>query len=207
MKATKTEKRIENQKINHPKKGSIIKVEPIRRTKDINLIKKNLQDKPLDYAYFMVGINTALRASDILNLKINQIKDLKPGDKLTIREKKTKKLKNQTFNQNAVNAIQNALKCRVYQDDDYLFTGQRGQWQVPTATNKVKQWCRDINLQGNYGSHSLRKTWAYHARGGENAAPTFIIMQALNHSSEKETLKYLCIEPKEVDDAFMGHGL
>ena len=33
---------------NHPKKGSHLTVEPIRKVKDIKLIKKLLSDKPLD---------------------------------------------------------------------------------------------------------------------------------------------------------------
>ena len=49
--------------------GSKIKVEPIRKKKDINLIKKLLSDKPLDQALFTVGINTNLRASDLLALQ------------------------------------------------------------------------------------------------------------------------------------------
>ena len=34
----------------------------------------------------------------------------------------------------------------------------------PTVNQKVKSWCRTINLKGNFGSHSLRKTWGYHQR-------------------------------------------
>lgn len=53
---------------NHPKKGSTIKVEPISDLKDIKLIKKLLRDKPRDYCLFTVGINTNLRASDLIRI-------------------------------------------------------------------------------------------------------------------------------------------
>ncbi len=36
---------------NYPKQGSTIKVEPIKRLKDINTIKKLLADHPRNYAY------------------------------------------------------------------------------------------------------------------------------------------------------------
>ena len=78
-------KKIKNP--NHPKKGSTIKVEPIRRLKDIETIKKLLADKPRDLALFTVGINTNLRASDLLNLKVYQVRNLKPNDEIEIKEK------------------------------------------------------------------------------------------------------------------------
>lgn len=53
---------------NHPKKGSTIKVDPIRKLKDIKAIKKLLANKPRDLALFTIGINTNLRASDLLRL-------------------------------------------------------------------------------------------------------------------------------------------
>ncbi|GAG40955.1 unnamed protein product, partial [marine sediment metagenome] len=71
---------------NHPKKGSKIKVEPIKRLEDIRTIKKVLADKPRDLALFTVGINTNLRASDLLQIKVGQVRDLKPNDEIEIRE-------------------------------------------------------------------------------------------------------------------------
>ena len=76
---------------NHPKMGSTTKVDPIKSTKHIQTIKKLLADKQLDFALFTVGINTNLRASDLLRIKVAQVKDLKPNDEISINEKKTKK--------------------------------------------------------------------------------------------------------------------
>jgi hypothetical protein len=61
--------------LNHPKKGDKIKVEPIKSEKDIRNIKKHLVDKPRDLAIFILGINTNLRASDLLKITIEH-KDL-----------------------------------------------------------------------------------------------------------------------------------
>ena len=54
---------------NHPKKGSAIKVEPIRDKKAIDRIKKQLRDSPRDLCLFILGINTAYRANELLAIK------------------------------------------------------------------------------------------------------------------------------------------
>jgi len=77
------------QNINHPKKGSQIKVEPIREQKDIKAIKKLLEGNPVYYALFIVGINTNLRASDLLRIRAGQVRGLKPMDEIELKEKKT----------------------------------------------------------------------------------------------------------------------
>jgi len=57
------------QNCNHPKKGDMIRVQPITNIKNLKAIKKLLADKPRDLALFTVGINTNLRASDLLQIK------------------------------------------------------------------------------------------------------------------------------------------
>lgn len=105
-----------------------------------------------------------LRAGDLLQIKAGQVRHLKPMDEIELREQKTGKLRRITLNKASVDAIMQLLKLRPYQDSDTLFIGQRGPLTVPSIHRLVKSWCRAINLQGNYGSHSLRKTWGYHQR-------------------------------------------
>lgn len=186
---------------NHPKKGSTIKVNPITKLKDIDTIKKLLADKPLDYAIFVVGINTALRASDLLNLKVFQVKNLKIDDSIVVIERKTKKERRITFNRNVITAIQKLLNSHSYDDMDHLFKGQRGTLTVPTINAKVKAWCKSINLKGNFGSHTLRKTFGYHQRVTFKVdLPT--IQQCFGHHYQKETLIYLCIQPAEIKNMY-----
>jgi len=187
---------------NHPKKGSTIKVDPIKKLKDIKAIKKILTNKPRDLALFTIGINTNLRASDLLRLKVSHVKDLKAGDTVEIKEKKTGKARRITLNKTCINAIQNLLTSKQYQDDNYLFQSQRRHvLTVPSVHKLVKSWCSEINLKGNYGSHTLRKTWGYHQR------VTFGVdlprlMVCFNHSTQKQTLDYLCIQPEEIKDVY-----
>jgi len=76
---------------NHPKKGSKTRVDPIRSAKDVKSISKLLKDNPRDRLLFIMGINNGLRAGDLLKLKVSNVRDLKVGDYLKIRESKTGK--------------------------------------------------------------------------------------------------------------------
>jgi integrase len=98
-------------------------------------------------------------------------------------------------------AVQQLLASRPCDDAEHLFTGQRGPLTVPSVHRLVKGWCRMINLKGNYGSHTLRKTWGYHQR------VTFGVdiprlMVCFNHSTQKQTLDYLCVTPQEIRDVY-----
>ena len=188
---------------NHPKKNSSIKVEPIRELRDIKSIKKLLADNPRDLCLFTLGINTNLRASDLLRITAGQVRHLQAGDEFTLKEKKTGKERRITLNKAAVTAIQHLLTIKSLADNDPLFFSQRGKvLTVPSVNRLVKSWCRAINLPGNYGSHTLRKTFGYHQRVQLNTGvPELMVM--FNHSSQKQTLDYLCIQPDEIRNAYM----
>jgi integrase len=189
------------QNYNSPGAGSSIKVDPIRRLKDIDSIKKILADHPRNSALFTIGINTNLRASDLLRIRVGQVRDLKPGDEIEIKEKKTGKSRRITLNKACTQAIQRLLASRPYEDADPLFLGQRGPLTVPSVHFLVKSWCRSINLRGNYGSHSLRKTFGYHQRVTFGTdLPT--LMEIFNHSTQKQTLAYLCVQPGEIKQVY-----
>jgi integrase len=191
------------QNFNRPAKGSSIKVDPIKDLKDIKAIKKLLADKPRDLCLFTLGINTNLRASDILNIKVGQVKGLKAGDELEIREKKTGKLKRITLNKAVISSIQALLSSSEYIDKDHLFKGQRGVLTVPSVNRLVKQWCASINLRGNFGSHTLRKTFGYHQRVSHGVGLPEL-MTVFNHSTQRQTLSYLCVQPDEVRNIYLN---
>jgi integrase len=194
-----------SQADNHPRLGSSIRVEPIRSQKDINLIRKILSDIPRDLAIFTIGINTNLRASDLLSIKVGQVRHLKPGEHFTIREKKTGKLRTITINRSAHTIIVSLLSTMPeVQDDNWLFQSRKGggRMTVSYLSQMVKAWCQEINLRGNYGSHSLRKTWGYMMRTVHGVdIPT--LMTVFNHSTQKQTLAYLCIQPEEIHSCYM----
>ena len=185
---------------NHPRKGSTIKVEPIRHLKDIKAIKRLLQDSPRDFCLFTLGINTNLRASDLLAITAGMVRN---EEELVLKEKKTGKERRITLNTISQKAIQRLLDSRDYDDDDRLFQGQRGPLTVPTVNRLVKAWCKVINLKGNYGSHTLRKTFGYHQRVTfGRGLPE--LMTVFNHSTQKQTLDYLCVQPEEIKDIYLN---
>ncbi|MGB3213023.1 MAG: site-specific integrase [Desulforhopalus sp.] len=202
--ATAQRHKVKPSNPNHPKKGDQIRVDPIKDLKDIKTIKKQLKhNNPRDYCLFILGINTNLRASDLLSITVGRVRGLAPGDELILREKKTGKARRITLNESAIEAIQHLLlNDQILEDEDSLFKGQRGTLTVPSVNRLVKGWCRAINLKGNYGSHTLRKTFGYHQRVQLNTSiPELMVI--FNHSSQKQTLDYLCIQSEEIKDAYM----
>ena len=67
-------------------------VEPIRSPAKILAIKKNLkmENSPRNYLLFTIGVNSALRSSDLLGLKVSDVIDGKGDikDYLYVRVKK-----------------------------------------------------------------------------------------------------------------------
>jgi integrase len=162
-----------------PAPGSSIKVQPIRLKKDIETIKNNLADRPRDLCLFVLGINTAL----------------------DLRQSKTKAYRQVTMNRRAIGAIQGLLGSRSFEPEEFLFFSRWGdRLGVPEVSRKVKGWCRDIRLDGNYGSHSLRKTWGFwqYKRG----TPIPLLMEAFGHQTQRQTMAYLGIQAMEVAQIF-----
>lgn len=194
---------------NHPKLGSSIRVEPVKDVKGIKRIKKLLEEKPRDSCLFTLGINTAYRANELLSITVGQVDYLRPGDILKLKQAKTKKSRDTTLNNAAVAVIDEWLKHHPNPNGDApLFPSQKGGvLTVPTVNNMVKEWCANAGLRGNYGSHTLRKTWGFHQlRQNTEINPQMvlpILMDAYGHSSQRQTLEYLCIQSDEVANLFM----
>ena len=190
---------------NHPKKGDRIKVDPIRKIKDIKAISKLTADNPRDHLLFLLGINNGLRAGDLIKLKVRDVRHLRVGDTLTIKESKTGKDNILVVNKTVYKALRNYLDTVQPDDKAFLFASRKGKGHIQSqAVSKlVKKWTRAINLKGNYGAHTLRKTWGYiqrtvHGVGFE------IICKRYNHSSPAVTMRYLGIQDKEVHATLMN---
>ncbi len=178
-----------------------------------------MSSKPRDYCLFVLGINTAFRASELLSIRVGQVRYLQPGDRIEVKQSKTKKYRSVTINPAAHRAIQNliadkerlAIKKKPplsLDDDAFLFTGQRGTaaLQVSTLNNMVKDWCERVRLKGNFGSHTLRKTWGFMQRKKQDT-PVPLLMQALGHSTQRQTMEYLCIREKEIENVYTAMEL
>lgn len=188
--------------LQEPDAAQQARVEPIRRLRDIKAIKVLIKDNPRNAALFTLGINTPLMPNELLHLKVQQVRNLSPGERVTVADEKSDKIKTIPINRISVLAIQALLETDTYEDEDFLFKSQRGNLVVPSLHRLVTKWCKTINLPGNFGSHTLRKTWGFHQNhsfGVEISRLTKIF----NHSSQKQTREYLGIEEPEETDIFL----
>src|SRR4030066_37853 len=113
--------------INRPQKGDCIKVEPVKTLEDIANIKKHLTKNPRDLAIWTLGTNTNLRASDIVALTVGQLKHLKGGDDLLLKEKKTGKHRHITINKTVHDTIQKLISTMPgVKDTSPLFQSRKG---------------------------------------------------------------------------------
>lgn len=182
-------------------------VEPIRDKKKIEDLKVYLRGKNLrDYVLFVVGINVALRVSDLLNLRWA---DLLKGNGKTFKsikliEGKTKKKRDIQLNKTSQKALRELLdSLDTYSMDDYVFKSRQGENMALTrqqALNILKNSAADVGIKENVGTHTLRKTWGYHA--WQKGFSPALIMETLNHSNLNMTKRYLGIRQDEINNLY-----
>jgi integrase len=184
-------------------------VEPIRDKKKIAQIKNLLrgQGRYRDLLLFVVGINTALRVSDLLTLQIGDFVDEngKIKARFRIQEAKRGKRNDVTINEAIEQVLTEYLAAYPVIPQDprnyVFFNSKTGNFsdhiKRAQAWNFISGICRDVGLTGNFGTHTLRKTWAYHARlAGVDLA---LIMHKLNHNSLEDTKRYIGITDDELE--------
>lgn len=182
---------------------------PIRNHEDIETIKQYFLGKEQyrNYALFVVGINTALRISDLLSLEWKNVYDFEKNTWtrcIEIIEKKTGKRNNIFLNQSTREALDlyKSTKESIVADDK-IFCNNRDRRQAITrnqAYSIIKEACNDCGIGGKISCHSLRKTFGYHA--WKNNVPEIMLMNIYNHSSFAITKCYLGIEQDDKDDVF-----
>jgi len=74
---------------------------------------------------------------------------------------------------------------------------------VSSVNNLVKTWCRAVNLQGNYGAHTLRKTFGYVQRT-KYGVGFEVVAKRFNHSNPRITMRYLGINDAEVNGILLN---
>jgi len=189
----------ETQRNNHPKKGSKTIVDPIKSLDDIARIKKSLINKPRDLLLFTLGINNGLRVGDILKLKVGDVRYLEVGEPFYIIEQKLKTPNFVIINEEVFIILHKYINKKKSSDDDYLFKSRKGEnapLSVPAANRMMKEWT--VGMKGNYGTHSLRKTFAYIQRK-VYGVQLKIIQERFKHKSLSSTITYSGKE--EIDEA------
>lgn len=185
-------------------------VQPIKDRQKIDTIKKVLRASSLrNELLFVLGINTGLRISDILALKISDVCIYK-GDinRIELQERKTKKPRMIALNKKTCQLIDRYLKNERPNacNDEPLFLSQKGGAITRQhAYDILNDAVRSVGITDRIGTHSLRKTFGYFAyKQGIDLA---MIQKLLNHSSQSETLRYIGITQETLDEIVLNLDL
>lgn len=184
-----------------------MKVQPFMNLKDIRNIKKLLRDRPRDRLLFTLGVNSGLRVQDLLSLKVSDVLGKTVGGRIAVREKKTGKENVIVVNKEILSCFKQYHSELAPDDEDYLFRSRKGVNQPLTTyrvTGLVKEWAEALNIKGNYGAHSLRKSFCYIQRV-HFGVPWEVLSKRLNHSSPAITRRYLGIQHEEVEEILLNN--
>ena len=176
-------------------------VQPIRSKETIAQFKNELLHRSYrDYILFVIGINTGLRISDILQLKVEDVK----GSHIVITEKKTNKHKRFYINGQLRKELNKYIKGM--NDNDYLFPSRKG--DKPITRVQAYRILNDVADKldvAEVGTHTLRKTFGYwHYQQYKDVA---ILQDIFNHSAPSVTLRYIGITDDIKDKTIEGFYL
>lgn len=170
-------------------------VEPIRdpqKVEDISIYLRNQCER--NYIMFIIGINSGLRISDILMLRV---KDVKNKDYVSIREKKTGKQKIFPINTTMKKEIK--AYCEERDLNEYLIKSREGKNKPLSRVMAYKI----IRLAGEYygitnlGTHSMRKTFGYHFY--KQYKDIVVLQKIFNHTDPSITLYYIGVEQAAIN--------
>ena len=179
-------------------------VEPIRNRTKIKQLYHYLNGIHPKYGLiFKFGINTGLRISDLLPIRVSDIYMEKGGfrEHLTIREQKTSKEKRIKLNDTLRKCLNSYVKDQQLAYGDYLFFSQKGGCLGRIHVyKKLKEAGEALGIE-NIGTHTLRKTWGYwtYKISKYNIG---LIMDTFNHGSSAVTLRYIGINQDQKDELY-----
>jgi len=169
-------------------------VQPIRDFEKVEEIMRILKERnERNFILFMVGLYTALRISDILRIRVEDIKK----DYLNIREQKTSKSRRIYLNQDLKRALRSYIADKG--SHEYLIKSREGGNRPITramAYTILKDVAEEVGLD-SIGTHSLRKTFGYWVY--KDTKDVAALQKLFNHSNPEETLRYIGIEQDSVD--------
>ncbi|MCC2248999.1 site-specific integrase [Virgibacillus sp. AGTR] len=178
-------------------------VQPIRDIELIKSMKRELLKKGSRNEFlFTFGINIGLRISDMLPLKVS---DVRGKQYIRIEEKKTGKSKRFRVNhemQDLIESYTNGMN-----DNDYLFQSKRSYTPIKRiqAYKILNEAARQCGIKEEIGTHTLRKTFGYHFY--KKTKDVALLQEIFNHSSPSITKRYIGINQDEIDEALDDFNL
>lgn len=179
-----------------------IETEPLRDKRQIQALFTYLKGKSSrNYVMAKIQLNTALRISDVVKLKVNDF--FHPSGKfrryIIVKEKKTGKERHIAINATLKHIITSYTEENNLTYHDYLIPSQKksvGHIST-TQAHRIFQDAGQTLHFDKFNSHSLRKSWGYFAyKKTKNIA---LIMQVYGHTSVTQTLKYIGITQTDKD--------
>lgn len=184
-------------------------VEAVKTKEEIKLVEQLLAKHhgSLYADLWRTGVNLALRISDLLSIKLEDI-DLNSRE-LELVEGKTGKKRHLKINETALSIITKRLS--EYPEDIYLFqvhsNRTKGMAAKPVSRVSVARVFKEVGeiLSVKLGTHSMRKSrgWAMYSDG----VPVEMICKVLNQSSPAVTMRYLGITKAEVMQTYLDYEL
>jgi integrase len=135
-------------------------VEPIRDRGQLENMKKYLRERSIrNWLLFILGINSGLRISDLLSLKVM---DVRGRDRIAIREKKTGKAKDFPLSDSCKKAVSEYLSVMEL-TNGVLFPSRKVRGSSGTgaisrqqAYEAINEAARAVGLTCKIGTHTLR---------------------------------------------------
>lgn len=171
-------------------------VQPIREQDKIEEIKQYLKEINVrNYLMFLIGINSGLRISDILQLKVGDLK----GTHISMRETKTGKQKRIRITPALRRELKRFLEGR--DENEYIIKSRVGK-NKPISRSMAYKILRAVADEFNLdeiGTHTLRKTFGYHFY--KQTKDVAMLQEIFNHSSPQVTLRYIGVNQDSMDRA------
>ncbi|MFT8323741.1 MAG: tyrosine-type recombinase/integrase [Bacillus sp. (in: firmicutes)] len=174
-------------------------VEAIKDIKQINSMKRYLKkNSERDHLLFVLGINTGLTITEILDIRV---KDLVNGevvkDFYTLKKEDNKEEKKIYLNQKVKKSILYYVQTTCLTPENYLFHSKKTDNHLSRqqAYRIIHQAAEAIGLDAKIGTHSMRKTFGYHAY--KRGVAVSLLQKHFNHSTKQETYKFLGITKEE----------
>jgi integrase len=184
------------------KKDEVKDVQPIRSLEAIEDIKFSLRRhcSERDYILFLLGINTGLRVSDLLKLKV---KDLKGKKEQTVKEGKTEKAR-KIYLTNIYDELDSYIKSLSSQ---WLFPSRKGDKPITRiqAYRQLNKAGEMVDMPDGIGTHTMRKTFGYWYYKQTKDIAT--LQKILNHTHPEITLRYIGITEEQVEDSLSNFVL
>lgn len=177
-------------------------VQPIKDKEKITEIKDILKRQSLrDWFMFVAGINTGIRISDLLQLKVSDVKD---KTHITIKETKTDKEKHFGINSYFSEVIE--YYTNGMSEDAFLFPSRKGNKPIGRvqAYRILDKVAKAVGLE-DVGTHTLRKSFGYHFY--QETKDVTLLQEMFNHSAPSVTLKYIGINQDIIDKAIDDFSL